>query len=40
MKKILILAANPRGDLKLDREVRDPKKAIDRAISESEFKWN
>ncbi len=32
MKKILILAANPRGDLKLDREVRDLKKAIDRAI--------
>ena len=37
MKKILILAANPRGDLKLDREIRDLEKAIDRAISESEF---
>ena len=37
MKKILILAANPRGDLKLDREIRDLEKAIDRAISQSEF---
>jgi hypothetical protein len=37
MKKILILAANPRGDLNLDREIRDLEKAIDRAVSESEF---
>jgi NACHT domain/CHAT domain len=37
MKKILILAANPRGDLKLDREIRDLEKAIDRAVGESEF---
>jgi hypothetical protein len=37
MQKILILASNPREDLKLNREIRDLEKAIDRAISPEQF---
>ncbi len=37
MKKILILAANPRGDLRLDREIRDLKKAIKRNKNSDQF---
>ena len=35
MKKILILASNPKGDLRIDREIReirDLKKAVDREV--------
>jgi hypothetical protein len=37
MQKILILAPNPREDLKLSREIRDLEKAIDRAIRPDRF---
>ncbi|MEM8721776.1 MAG: NACHT domain-containing protein [Cyanobacteria bacterium P01_G01_bin.39] len=37
MKKILILAANPRGDLRIDREIRDLKKAIARNKNSDKF---
>ncbi|MGK7898533.1 MAG: CHAT domain-containing protein [Xenococcus sp. (in: cyanobacteria)] len=37
-KKILILAANPRGDLRnIDREIRDLKKAIARSKNSDDF---
>ena len=36
-KKILILAANPRGDLRIDREIRDLKKAITRNKNSDKF---
>lgn len=37
MNKILILASNPRLDLKLEREIRDLKKALGRAKEERPF---
>jgi CHAT domain len=37
MKKILILAANPRNDLKLDREIRDLKNVIEKSLHRREF---
>ncbi len=37
MKKILILASNPRKDLNLEREIRDLKKVIYRQAKESRF---
>ncbi|MFM7449747.1 MAG: CHAT domain-containing protein [Leptolyngbyaceae cyanobacterium] len=37
MKKILILASNPRKDLNLDREIRDLKAAISRSNSRDQF---
>ena len=37
MKKILILASNPRGDLRIDREIRDLKKAIKRNKNAAQF---
>ncbi len=38
MKKILILASNPQGDLRIDREIRDLKKAIERNKTSEQFK--
>ncbi len=37
MKKILILASNPKGDLQIDREIRDLKKAIERNKNSEQF---
>ena len=37
MKKILILASNPTGDLRIDREIRDLKKAIKRNKNSEQF---
>jgi hypothetical protein len=37
MKKILILASNPKGDLRIDREIRDLKKAVERSGKQEEF---
>ena len=37
MKKILILASNPQGDLRIDREIRDLKKAIERNQNSEQF---
>jgi energy-coupling factor transporter ATP-binding protein EcfA2 len=37
MKKILILASNPKGDLRLDREIRDLKKAVERSKNREQF---
>jgi YARHG domain/CHAT domain len=37
MKKILILASNPRKDLNLDREIRELKDVIERSRSREEF---
>jgi hypothetical protein len=37
MKKILILASNPRKDLNLDREIRDLKKVIERSKNQALF---
>lgn len=37
MKKILILAANPRKDLNLDREIRDLKRVIESSQNHEEF---
>ncbi len=37
MKKILILASNPQGDLRIDREIRDLKKAIERNKNSEQF---
>ncbi len=37
MKKILILASNPRSDLHIDREIRDLKKAIKRNQNSEQF---
>lgn len=37
MKKILILASNPRKDLNLDREIRDLKAAIARSHSRDQL---
>ncbi len=37
MKKILILASNPRKDLSLDREIRELKDVIERSRSREEF---
>ena len=38
MKKILILASNPRKDLNLDREIRDLKDVIERSRNRAELK--
>jgi DNA polymerase III delta prime subunit len=37
MKKILILASNPRNDLKLEREIKDMKNVIKRSKNQSQF---
>ncbi|MEY2857068.1 MAG: hypothetical protein RLZZ74_1380, partial [Cyanobacteriota bacterium] len=37
MKKILILASNPNQDLRIDREIRDLKKAVKRSSSQEQF---
>ncbi|MGK7896787.1 MAG: CHAT domain-containing protein, partial [Xenococcus sp. (in: cyanobacteria)] len=37
MKTILILAANPRSDLRVDREIRDLEKAIERSKNSDKF---
>ena len=37
MKKILILASNPRGDLRIDREIRDVKAVIKRSKNSEQF---
>lgn len=37
MKTILILASNPRGDLRIDREIRDLTAAIERSKNAKEF---
>ena len=37
MKTILILASNPRGDLRIDREIRDLTAAIERSKNAEEF---
>ena len=37
MKKILILASNPREDLRINREIRDLKKAIERNKNSEQF---
>ena len=37
MKTILILASNPRGDLRIDREIRDLTAAIERSKNSDEF---
>ena len=37
MKTILIWAANPKGDLRIDREIRDLKKAIERSKNSEQF---
>lgn len=37
MKKILILASNPKGDLRIDREIRDLKKAVERSSQQEQF---
>lgn len=37
MKKILILASNPRKDLSLDREIRELKGVIERSRNREEF---
>lgn len=37
MKKILILASNPRKDLNLDREIRDLKKVVERSRNQEQF---
>jgi CHAT domain-containing protein len=36
-QKILILAANPRQDLKLGREIRDLKKVVERSAKQNQF---
>ena len=36
-KKILILASNPKGDLKIDREIRDLTSAIERSKNSDEY---
>ncbi|MGL5832769.1 MAG: NACHT domain-containing protein [Waterburya sp.] len=37
MKKILILASNPKGDLRIDREISDLKKAVERSKNQEQF---
>ncbi len=37
MKRILILASNPRKDLNLDREIRDLKGVIERSRNQAQF---
>ncbi len=37
VKKILILAANPRGDLKLDQEIRDIEEGLSRSLYREQF---
>lgn len=37
MKKILVLASNPRKDLKLDREIRDLKNVVERSRNHAQF---
>jgi hypothetical protein len=37
MKRILILASNPRKDLNLDREIRDLREVIEKSRSREQF---
>lgn len=38
MKKLLILASNPRNDLNLDNEIRDLKNVVERSRDQAQFK--